>query len=49
MKKYKEPIDKSSPYRTLGANMVKAPVKQTNEPKSGFIKSSDDLRCKGGK
>lgn len=49
MKKIKEVTDKSAPYRTVGATMIKAPAKQTNEPKGSMIKSYDDLRVKGRK
>ncbi len=49
MKKTKEVTDKSTPYRTVGATMIKAPVKQTNEPVGNMIKSYGDLRVKGRK
>ena len=48
-KKCKTPIDKSTPYRTLGLNKVTAPQKAGNEPKCRIIKTDGDLRVKGGK
>ena len=49
MRKVKEVIDKSTPYRNLGATMIKAPIKATSEPKAVSTKGKEDLRAKGGK
>ena len=48
-KKATNVIDKSAPYRTLGMGKVTAPVKSQTEPGARVIKTSSDLRCKGGK
>ena len=42
--KNKKTTDKSAPYRTLGLEPIKAPVKQSGEPKSGVIRGNGDLR-----
>lgn len=49
MRKVKEVSDKSTPYRSLGSNMIKAPVKAPNEPKCAKTCGKEDLRAKGGK
>ena len=48
MKKVKEIIDKSTPYRTLGVTRVTAPTKPQGEPKSTVTRAKGDLRT-GGK
>ena len=49
MKKTDKTKNYGAPYRNFSINMVKAPVKSECEPKSNIIKSTDDLRCNGGK
>ena len=49
MKKNDKTKDLGAPYRNFSISMVKAPVKSESEPKSSIIKSTDDLRCNGGK
>lgn len=49
MKNYKEPIDKSAPYRTTGFGPIKAPAKTETGLKSRTVRSGSDLRVKGGK
>ncbi len=48
-KKNKNTTDHSAPYRSLGLDKIEAPVKPKSVPKSRVIKSSDDLRTRGGK
>ena len=48
-KKTKNTTDNSTPYRTFGLGKIDAPVKPENVPKARVIKSSEDLRVKGGK
>ena len=45
--KNKNTNDKSAPYRSLGLQPIKAPVKPSGEPKSTVKKGKGDLR--GGK
>ena len=49
MKKANESIDKSTPYRNLGAIMIKAPAKAKDQPQATVTKAKDDLRTRGGK
>ena len=49
MKKVKEAIDKSAPYRNLGSTVIKAPGNTTGDLKSTVTKKSEDMRVKGGK
>lgn len=49
MKKAKEVSDKSTPYRTLGFNMVKAPTKPQDSTKTSKTVAAEDLRVKRGK
>ena len=49
MKKVKEAIDKSIPYRNLGSTVIKAPANTSSELKSTVTKKSEDMRVKGGK
>ncbi len=46
MKNNNTQCDKSMPYRTLSMNVIKAPTKPKNEPKSTVIKYKQDLRVK---
>ncbi len=46
MKNNNTQCDKSMPYRTLSMNVIKAPTKLTNEPKSKIVKHKEDLRVK---
>lgn len=39
----------SAPYRNLSLNKTAAPVKVQGDPRNRVIKSSGDLRAKGGK
>lgn len=48
MKKNINTKDNSTPYRTLSIGKVEAPVKHKEQPKSGVIKGSGDLRGKRG-
>ena len=48
-KKSKITTDASFPYRTMSLDKIVAPIKVKNAPKSHIIKSSTDLRTKGGK
>ena len=48
-KKSKNTTDTVNPYRTMSLQKITAPSKVTNEPKSRVMKSSCDLRSKGGK
>ena len=49
MKKVKEAIDKSTPYRNLGSTVIKAPTNAAGDLKSTVTKKSEDMRVKGGK
>ena len=49
MKKEKEAIDKSTPYRNLGSTAIKAPANTASGLKSTVTKKSEDMRVKGGK
>ena len=49
MKKAKEVIDNSTPYRNLGSTAIKAPVNRSGEIKSTVTKKSEDMRVKGSK
>jgi hypothetical protein len=48
-KKLKNTIETTNPYRSMSFNKINAPLKVTDEPKCRVIKSSSDLRSKGGK
>ena len=48
-KKSTNTADLSAPSRNLGLNKVSAPVKPQNEPKCSVIKTTGDLRVRGGK
>lgn len=47
--KTKNTTDRSTPYRSLGLDKIEAPVKPVKTPKARVIKSSEDLRVRGGK
>ena len=49
MRKYKEVTDKSTPYRTFGSGMIKAPVKADSNIKSVQNTGKEDLRVRKGK
>ena len=49
MKKVKEAIDKSTPYRNLGSTVIKAPANTACGLKSTVTKKAEDMRVKGGK
>lgn len=48
-KKSQNKTDATLPYRTMSLDKIVAPIKVKNAPKSIVIKSSTDLRTKGGK